>query len=341
MENNFTGVAPDTRTEQEINKDWQHEELFGMGIYEWKEKPQESWNNYPIRNQNGSGKCGPFSGAKALGINNLKDTGEFVNLDTDFIYQKRTNQGAGMYMQQLLQILCDHGAPADPNLVSDNNSDEDSAKRTFTQDQKTEALKYRGKNYVFINTNIDTVASVVEQGYTPILLLRCAFSEYTAEPHVDPKVTPDNYGINHFVPVVDVTLYKGKKCLIVEDSWGQQYGNKGRRIFDENFFNNRVFQVGYIVDLPNGEDVKPKHTFNVDLVFGSRGEEVKWLQRCLVAEGLLKPEFVTGYFGHYTMSPVKEFQLKYRKEILTAAGVKLATGKVLRYTRAKLNQLYS
>ena len=345
MENNeiqFTGVIDDPRSDFDKNKDYQHEELFGRGVYLWKEKAMEDWKSYPIRNQNGSGMCGAFSCAKALGINNKMETGQYVDLSPVYIYNQRLNNSSGMWMQNMFDIACNGGSPTDPDYKSDGITDDMAKAMGFTEDQKKEAMQYRGKNYVFItDRNIDNIASVVDQGMTPILLMRCNFKEWTNEPTVVDGITEQDYNVNHFIPVVDATLYKGKKCLIIEDSWGQQYGYKGRRILSEDFIKARVFYAGYIVDLPTADLNKPKHTFNRDLVFGTRGEEVIALQKCLVWEGLLKPEFVTGYFGNYTMKAVMDFQTKYKNEVLKPAGVKVATGKVMKYTRMQLNKLYS
>ena len=156
-ENIFTGALPDPRPQLQQEKNWIHEELFGMGGYEWKEIPETEWPTYLTRNQNGSGKCGPFSVAFSLGRNNEVENGNFVLLDTDYIYQFRLNKSPGMYFQDLLSIACTYGAPTDPQLISDNNTDADSAKRTFTYEQKKEALKYRGSSYVFINPKNDLV----------------------------------------------------------------------------------------------------------------------------------------------------------------------------------------
>lgn len=294
MENTFTGVVEDPRSPEEKNQDWNHDELFGAGTYEWPTKPQSSWKSYPIRYQNGSGECGPFSTCKALGINNKNETGEYVNLNTAFIYNKRANSGAGMWMQNMFDIACTYGAPLDPALTSDGLTDEQAAQITFTVPQSNQALQYRAKNYVFVPINIDTIASIVDAGYTPILLLRCAFKEWTAEPFVDPSVVEADWAVNHFVPVVDATMYNGKKCLIIEDSWGQQFGYKGVRIVQEEFINKRVFACGYLIDLKNEETSKPTHTFSQALIYGSTGPEVIAWQKVLQYEKFLATNTQAG-----------------------------------------------
>lgn len=293
----YNGVAEDPRSETEKGNDWKHSEAFGMGEtkFQWRVKARESWKHYPIRNQDGSGMCGAFSTAKALGINEFNENNVFVNLNTAFIYNKRWNKGsAGMYMQDMFDIACNFGAPVDSKLISDGINDEQASKLTFTEAETKSALKYRGRYYFTLPNNIDTIASVVEAGYTPILLLACAFKEWTAEPWVDPTVKNADKTIAHFVPVVDVTLYNGKKCLIIEDSWGQQYGYEGVRILSEDFLTNRVYAIGYIIDLKNEDLDKPLHTFTTQLGYGATGSEVTAWQKVLQYEKFLPTHTVKG-----------------------------------------------
>lgn len=289
-----------------------------MGPYEWKEKPESTWRHYPIRNQDGSGKCGPFAVAKALGINNFLETGEFVNLDTDYLYNLRTNSGPGTWMDEILRLGCTHGAPLDPLLLSDNNNDAQGALRKFTEEQKKEALKFRGKSRVYIQAgNFDAVAQAIDMGYTPIYLLNCAVHEWTSEPFVDPKVTPADHNIKHFVPAVEATIYNGNQITAIEDSWGSSYGKNGRRLISRHFFNNRVFAIGYIIDLRNEDIDKPKHTFKMVLTYGMSGPEVQAWQKVLQYEKYLPTHLANGtplpmgYFGPMTASATKEWQVDH------------------------------
>lgn len=295
-ENIFTGALPDPRPVSEQEKNWTHEEVFGMGGYEWKEIPESLWPVYPIRNQNGSGKCGPFGGTFALGRNNEGETGKFVMLDTDYVYQLRANNGPGMWFDDLLKLLCTHGAPIDPNLLSENNTDADSAKRKFTQEQRLEALKYRGSSFLFINPkNIDGIAQAIAMGYTPIYLLRCNIKEWTAEPFVDPAMGSEAFwNINHFVPTYLATLWKGKKSTVVNDSWGSSYGRNGRRILNEDFLNDRVFAVGYVIDLASKEIDKPVFKYTDPIEYGATGPEVAAWQKVLQYEKLLPTHTMSG-----------------------------------------------
>jgi hypothetical protein len=311
----LNGANKDPRSPEEISKDFKHVELFGFGVSEWVEKPESTWKNFPIRNQNGSGMCGAFAGAKELGANNVKEYG-FKNLDTRYIYNLRKNKTSpGMYMNDLFDILTNRGAPEDATLVSDGLTEEQGNLYQYTDALNEEAKKFKGSSYIYTRPgNVDDVNVAINNGYFPIILLRCNIAEWTSEPKVIPTMTRANYDVNHFVCVVDTTLYNGKKCLIIEDSWGSSYGRNGRRILSEDFVDQRVEQIGYVIDwkaLPAFP--KPaKYQFNKILKRGMNNRDVSALQDVLKYEGCMVPTQVsTGFYGSITANAVKKLWKKY------------------------------
>lgn len=332
----FTGVAEDPRSEIEKTKDWKHEEIFGMGAYVWTTKTPPQ---YTKRNQNGSFECGGFATAKALGINNLRETGKYVDLNPNFIYQLRANKpGDGMFMQNMFDIACKYGAPIDPELSSDNKTQQELDTVTFPDGLFNTALSFRGKNYVFIDkTNIDGIAQAIDNGYTPIFLLKAGLKEWTTEPIADPSTTV--FELVHYVPAICATLRNGQKAIVVDDSWGSSYGANGQRFLSEDFILNRVLQVGYIVDLPTQPSWQIHHTFVTPLIYGmTNNADVRALQDILRYEGFLSVPS-TGNFYSLTAKALKAWQVKHgimdfvNEQDLTKirAGVK---------TISKLNELY-
>lgn len=310
---NYNGGLQDTRSQEEKNKDFKHIELFGFGKVSWVEKPISGWKSFPIRNQNGSSMCGAFSGAKVLGANNISEYG-FKNLDTRFIYNLRKNKTSeGMAMYDLFDVLCKYGAPEDNTLTSDNLNETQANQYQYVDSVKEEALKYKGSSYVFTSNNIDEIYTAVQNGYFPILLIRCHISEWTSEPKVIDGFTTANFNVSHFIPVVDATLYKGKKCLIIEDSWGSSYGINGRRILSEDFLDQRLIAAGYVIDwkkLP--EPKKPSYTFTKPLKKGMNNKDVIALQDILKYEKVMIPtQESTGLYGSITANAVKKLWKKY------------------------------
>jgi peptidoglycan hydrolase-like protein with peptidoglycan-binding domain len=87
------------------------------------------------------------------------------------------------------------------------------------------------------------------------------------------------------------------------------------------------------------EGIPAGFSFENNLKYEMRNNEVKYLQIILKSEGLfcLKCS-ATGYFGYWTKMAVIAFQKKYASEILTPLGLTKGTGFVGKATRAKLNQ---
>jgi len=133
---------------------------------------------------------------------------------------------------------------------------------------------------------------------------------------------------------VDFTLYKGKKALIIEDSWGKNRGINGQRVITEDFHKARNFFAAYPINFRFEElPEKPRWVFNRDLYYGMKNDkDVEMLQRCLAYLKLFPNEgrFTGNFFG-LTLKAVKEFQKQY--------GLP-QTGYVGPETRKKLNELF-
>ncbi len=299
----YIGAIEDPRGQDELVKDWQHEEVLGMGAFKWEEKPIPK---YTIRNQDGSYTCGGFSGAKVLSINNLRDRGQYVDLDPNFIYQKRINKTSdGMFLKDLLEIMCKHGAPEDRELKMDNKSQPELDKITYTKEHEDQALQYRAMSYVpGMPIDMDEIARVISLGHTPIGLVRCNAREWTVKPQVIPGL-PIN--VSHFVPFIAASLIDGEKTLVVDDSWGTSHGRNGQRFITENFLKQKFIAVGYCVDLNNNA----KHKFTTPLRLGMRNnQDVRALQDRLKQDGFLNKNIPsTGNYLQLTAQAVYRFQV--------------------------------
>lgn len=111
--------------------------------------------------------------------------------------------------------------------------------------------------------------------------------------------------------------------------------NKAKEILSEQGF--RENQSGKRIKIL---EKNATFLFKNNLKYGSKGEEVKELQKCLSKDKEVYPEGkITGEFGNDTRQAVIRFQEKYAEEILVPTGTKKGTGNVKLLTRKKLNQI--
>ena len=134
---------------------------------------------------------------------------------------------------------------------------------------------------------------------------------------VNSPILPEIYGFEKPTKVYNFDLEKAKKLL---EEAGFVATDKGQRI--------------------KTIEKTPSFQFKSNLRLGSRGNEVKELQKCLAKDPEVYPEGeITGYFGNKTKMAVIRFQEKYASEILKPYGLTSGTGVVLKSTRKKLNEL--
>jgi hypothetical protein len=127
----------------------------------------------------------------------------------------------------------------------------------------------------------------------------------------------------HSVTAVDFTLYKGQKCLVIEDSWGKFGQWAGQRLITEDFFKARCFFAAYFINFKYEQDYKP--TYN-----GS----ITSIQDCLKYEQLFPSNIEsTGLWLAITDKAVKDFCVKYQIKFVPSR-------KMWPELEAKLKQLY-
>ncbi|MCK4473778.1 peptidoglycan-binding protein [Candidatus Parcubacteria bacterium] len=134
---------------------------------------------------------------------------------------------------------------------------------------------------------------------------------------VDSPILPEIYGFEKPSYIYEFDLEKAKEIL---DNTG----------FVANENNQRIKIV----------KKESSFQFKSNLQTGSKGLEVKELQKCLAKDPEIYPEGeITGYFGSKTKQAVIRFQEKYKQDILAPFGLENGTGQVKKTTRAKLNEI--
>jgi len=372
-EEKYIGIVEDPRSQEEKEQDWQIQELIAsVGPVVWREKQKPAseqftfkdttWRKFPTRDQDGSGTCVAQTAAKMLGIDNFLEEGKFVELSAVSIYHYRINKtwgnGEGMVGSDALELMKDKGATLEVLAPSQRMSEAQvNSYSPLVSDVQT-ALVFRAGGYLQLPTkDIDYLAQRISTGKGIMLWFEATMEEWNQDVPFLTNRLPRT--VRHSVTGVDFILHKGKKAIVIDDSWGKFFGLDGQRIITEEFLKERCFFAAESAALRNDWrdhlDVtpppvqKPKHTFLKNLEFSpvfKVEEDVKKLQEILRYEGFFPTHLdgqelgFTGYYGAVTAKAVLAFQEKHKvaspMELASLAGKKVGPK-----TREVLNDLYS
>lgn len=335
----------DDRPLAEKRKDFRLEEMTtSLAPVDWKEKSRVDWRKFPIFDQNGSGSCVAQTGAKLLGINYWLKNNDYVHFSATDIYQRRYNRPqAGMNAIDALDLTTS-GVTLEELVRSQGLSDAEMDNMPVANYKRRVGDIFKVNSYVTLPTrDIETVASTIQKtGKGVMVWFYFRYDEWTNEPTIlDPNLPLAGNGVvRHSVTAVDFGYYKGKKGIIIEDSWGAQYGWAGQRFISEEFFNKRNFYAGYILDFKFNEtrdSKKPQYRFTDVLMYQPRvtygNKDVIALQDCLKYTGNFPLNIEsTGWYGGITVKAVKAFQSDNGLEV---------TGIVDQSTLSELNKIFA
>lgn len=354
----INGAIQDQRPPEEKLQDFQFEEVVAAADpVIWVEKPQDKWRKFPIFNQNGSGSCVAQTEAKEMGIMRWLIDGVYIHFSATDIYQRRYNKPqAGMAAVDARQILRKGGATLEVLAPSQAMSDSEMDEQLIEGYKREIGAVFATPNYLEMKPgNIDAVASVIQKtGKGVMVWFWFDYEEWTDYPTIKFASMPfADANCKHSVTAVDYFIWQGKKCLLIEDSWGKMAGLGGQRVITEDFFKARNWYAGYLVNFrfqdqtqPNLEPtpapvIRPKYTFKIDFAKGARGADVTALQDILKFEGVYPQNAEsTGYYWSITAKAVYDFQVKHKVASLAELNSLKGT-RVGAKTRAKLNELYS
>ncbi|MCR4260817.1 MAG: hypothetical protein NUV96_00515 [Candidatus Colwellbacteria bacterium] len=325
-----SGALLDTRSPEEQAKDFKFEEIVASANpVIWTAKTWGEVRQFPIFNQNGSGSCVAQTMAKLLGVLYWLKNGLYVHFSATHVYQRRSNKpNGGMAGVNALDIARE-GVTLEALVPSQAMTDTqmDGIKIEPYKDEVGKIFKIG--NYVVLPTaDIETVASTIQTtGKAVMVWFYFKIDEWKKEtPVIKYSLTPTSSGVaRHSVTAVDYLMSGGKKALVIEDSWGVDTGNGGRRIITEDFFNKRNFFAAYPIcfKFEEGSTAKPKYT----------GSTVS-LQDVLKFEGFFPTNVEsTGNWYSVTDKAVQGFCTKYA--IVFQAGRQLWSA-----LDAKLKELY-
>jgi hypothetical protein len=350
-EDNGTGALMDSRPDILKERDFKFEELVTSAApVNWMEKKPEQWRKFPIYNQNGSGSCVAQTAAKLLGISYFLKNNEYVHFSATDIYQQRINRpNGGMSGSDVFKIIAKNGATLEELAKSQSMTDKQMDSVFIPEYKRAVGRVFKVSNYLIDPIrNIETIASIIQEtGKGVMVWFFFTRDEWTDVPTIKPQNLNlgDLKALHHSITAVDFTLYKGKKAIIVEDSWGVKNGIGGQRVITEDFFQQRNFFAGHLMnfDFDSAIPTKPSARFRVPMEYSAIFKvvpDVIKLQDILKYEKMF-PSNVdsTGYYGAVTATAVLAFQRKYA--VASEAELNALQGKICGpATIAKLNQLY-
>ena len=339
-----SGALPDARTPEQQARDWtQGEVLAAAAQVQWTEKSQSSWRRFPIFNQDGSGSCVMQTQCKELGIMRYMNDGDYVHFSVADGYQRRANAPQGGMGSDDARRIARDGITLEALVPSQNMSDAQLDAVTVKPYEREIGAVLAAPNSLTLPIgDIESIASTIQAtGKGVMVWYYFLYPEWTDKPTMQSaSLGKDDQGVvRHSITAVDFTLQGGEKCLVIEDSWGPQFGLGGQRVITESFHKARNFFAGYLVNFKFQQTaVHPIHTFSVDMQLGDQSTEVAVLQDCLKADGEFPQNAdSTGYFGPVTQTAVQAFQVKHGVVAVGAPGY----GRVGPKTRAALNLIFS
>lgn len=326
------GAVIDTRPDIEKAKDYKIGEVVAsINPVNWIEKPETSWKRFPIFNQDGSGSCVAQTMAKLLGVLYAnRNNGTYVHFSATHVYQRRANKPDGGMAGVDAFEIAKKGVTLEALTPSQNMGDSAMDSVVIEKYKDDVGKIFKIDNYLQLGTkDIDVVASVIQTtGKAVMVWFYFTHDEWTDKPIVKNKnLSLTGAGTaRHSVTAVDYTLVDGKKCLIIEDSWGTSYGKAGQRIITEDFFKARNWFSAYPIDFKFEVSPTPSPVYftlacrfvpdpalsasQQNKIDSVQHEEVVRIQRFLQQRGFFPSNATcTGYYGAVTAKAVFNWQI--------------------------------
>lgn len=314
MEDNFIGVLPDIRTEEQKAKDWKAEEIVASGslVPFFREVDKNEWRKFTVRDQDGSGSCVSQALAKGFEVLYKKKTGKTVVFSATPIYQKRRNApDAGMYIHDAFQIAVKRSTCPEKDVKSQNLDDKEMDALELPENFEELNNFLDAIAYVELPKDFDFIAAWVENfGYAQLHIAasrKCWSRDF-------PKLGSENRNIRHAIAVIDAVTYKDVQYLVIEDSWGEFGEFVGQRLISREVFEDMYTSAaGFTLLEYDTDDSQSFAPFNVKMEFGHKNGEVVRLQEYLKAKGFFPTNTEsTGYYGNITALAVYNFQIAFK-----------------------------
>ena len=185
------------------------------------------------RSQGTQGACGAFSAVAMLQYHDIREDGLDEYLSPQFIYLNRTNYPkGGMHGRDIMKILKKHGACLEksfPYIAGGRKPLSAKAAATkkrsaLTDEMKKEAKVFRIDSYATVKSVWALRKALYQDG--PCVISFPVYSK--SKPDMwNPDYPGQKRKGGHAMCVVGYTKVDGRKCFIIRNSWGKQWGDKG------------------------------------------------------------------------------------------------------------------
>ncbi len=297
----------------------------------------------PIENQAYQPACGSHAGYELGAILKTIDRGHPQHFSPEYLW-KKIKQVDGFHIEDgtdigsIMKCLAKPGICDDilmPNMAGFETLAQyaDPVAITPTMDASASGNKIGAYAFTYSPT-MDDIKQAIYIHKAIILLVRIG-AEFWSPSYQEKDILP----LKTTFPIVSghfITAYAyDEQYIYFYNHWSASWGRAGIGYFGENYI-SRVIVIATAVDLAKN------YSFSDTVVIrqGVNSTDVGIMQLVLRKDGEFPSSTkITSYFGPITFQAVKDFQLKYKDEILTPAGLTEPTGNVGPYTRAKLNKL--
>lgn len=311
------------------------------------------------KHQGPSGSCGGQAWATLSAAQEALYTKSYEERSAKFIYAQ-TGVGIGGSTGRANSIICkEQGVCVEPLCVSYDNGKPPSEAfmrriGDITAAARKDANNSRAKNYVSISPDIDSIAQALSVNGGVVIGLDGTDNGTWRSKYPKPPVDGQEQW-HHWMYVGKAFKKNGKKYLGVLQSWGPSVGDRGWQYLSEDYIKATAynpsfgFERGVVWEAwtqVHNTNVQTAftYTFNKDIAYGQRGEEVRALQMILQRDGsfpegfdLTPAAYPVAYYGTMTAQSVLRFRMKHNIDTSTDIRGHNAGPR----TRAKLNELYS
>jgi hypothetical protein len=303
----FTGAILPTQAEIDSIPKFQEIVVLASPVV-WKTLDLQKLPTWIQYNQGFINKCVAATKALMDSIkfykrNNLKRE---VKFSDDWIYYHRSPKIAGMVGTKAIDITREIGNIHD-SLFPLCLSDADVDKAQIDKWMYDEAKIYQTYDTPILPPikDIDTLVSIMQVTDKPIMVwFEFINSEWKAVP-VYSGLAPTARHSTTFIPPKNpgemvYGIYEGEKAIVIQDSWGLQYGINGKRIIKESYFKAR--------NIFNQYDMRFK--FDVSLTGEHYDGSMISLQRCLRSVGYFPTNIsLVESFGPVTRSALMKWKI--------------------------------